>query len=142
MPANLFFGTGIPAAILIFNKGKGTNTDVLFVDASKEYDNGKNQNKLRAQDIEKINQTLRDFRQARPLDTDAGQIISDKYAYRATLKDMIENDFNLNIPRYVDTFEEETEIDIHATQKEIEQIRLELAKAEATMADFLKELGY
>jgi type I restriction enzyme M protein len=142
LPANLFFGTGIPTAILIFNRGKGDNKNVLFVDASREYDSGKNQNKLRLQDIEKISQSLRDFRTAKPLNTEGGEIILDKYAYRGTFKDIEENDFNLNIPRYVDTFEEEEDIDIAKTQRDIDAIRLELAQAEATMAAYLKELGF
>jgi type I restriction enzyme M protein len=142
LPANLFFGTGIPAAMLIFNKGKKDNTDVLFVDASREYESGKNQNKLRPQDIEKVSQTLREFRAEKPLDTEGGKILIDKYAYRATAKDMVDNDYNLNIPRYVDTFEEETDIDIAQTQTDIDKIRLELAEAEAAMVGFLKELGF
>jgi type I restriction enzyme M protein len=103
LPVNLFFGTTIPAAILIFNKGKDT-TDILFVDASREFEGGKNQNRLRAQDIEKIVRIFQEFRTV------------EKYAYRATLSEIRENDFNLNIPRYVDTFEEEVEVDVAATQ--------------------------
>ena len=111
LPANLFFGTGIPAAILIFDKGKNTR-DVLFIDASRDYMDDKNQNRLRDQDIEKIVKTYQRF------ETEA------KYAYRATFDEIKENDFNLNIPRYVDTFEEEEEVDILAVQKEIEQLEV------------------
>jgi type I restriction enzyme M protein len=129
LPANLFFGTGIPAAILIFDKGK-TTKDVLFIDASREYLDDKNQNRLRDQDIEKIVKTYQRF------ETEA------QYAYRATFDEIKENDFNLNIPRYVDTFEEEEEVDILAVQKEIEQLEAELALTRNEMAGYLKELGF
>ncbi|WP_321478440.1 type I restriction-modification system subunit M [uncultured Bacteroides sp.] len=137
LPANLFFGTGIPAAIVIFNKGKKTN-NVLFIDASKEFDNGKNQNKLRPQDIEHIVSTYRKFTNGE-LETGVAE---DKYAYVATPEEITENDFNLNIPRYVDTFEEEEEIDISAVQKEIDQLEIELKKVQEKMKGYLKELGY
>jgi type I restriction enzyme M protein len=129
LPANLFFGTGIPAAILIFDKGK-TTKDVLFIDASRDYMDDKNQNRLRDQDIEKIVKAYQRF------ETEA------KYSYRATFDEIKENDFNLNIPRYVDTFEEEEEVDILAVQKEIEQLEVELASTRQEMAKYLKELGY
>jgi type I restriction enzyme M protein len=128
LPVNLFFGTGIPAAILIFNKGKDT-TDILFVDASREFEDGKNQNRLRPQDIEKIVRTCREFRTV------------EKYAYRGTLSEIRENDFNLNIPRYVDTFEEETEVDVAATQVQIDKLEKELAAVREEMAKYLKELS-
>jgi len=137
LPANLFFGTGIPAAIVIFNKGK-KNKNVLFIDASKEFENGKNQNKLRSQDIEHIVSTYRKF--------SAGElkegIAEDKYAYVATPAEIEENDYNLNIPRYVDTFEEEEEIDIVAVQKEIDTLEIELKEVQAKMKQYLSELGF
>lgn len=129
LPANLFYGTGIPAAILLFNKGKKTK-DVLFIDASREYDSSTTQNKLREQDIDKIYKTFEAFKTV------------EKYAYRATLDEIRENDFNLNIPRYVDTFEEEQQVDIKAVQKEITEIEAELAKTRKEMAGYMKELGY
>jgi len=129
LPANLFFGTGIPAAIIIFDKGK-TTKDVLFIDASREFMDGKNQNKLRDEDIAKIVKTFEDFETV------------DKYAYRATFDEIRENDFNLNIPRYVDTFEEEEEVDIPAVMKEIEGIEAELAVTRKEMDKYLKELGF
>ncbi len=130
LPANLFFGTGIPATILIFDKNKGKNTDVLFIDASNEYENDKNQNKLRETDIEKIYDTYQNW------DT------KDKYSYVASFEDIKENDFNLNIPRYVDTFEEEESVDIQATQKEISKLRNELSVVEEQMSSYLQKLGY
>lgn len=142
LPANLFFGTGIPAAILIFNKGKGDNKDVLFIDASREYQEGKNQNRLREdKDIKHIVDTYKAFKSAAPLTTEEGAVMEEKYAYRATLKEIEENDYNLNIPRYVDTFEEEAPIDIAATQAEITRLKSELAGVEAQMETYLKELN-
>lgn len=143
LPANLFFGTGIPAAILIFNKGKGDNTDVLFIDASREYQEGKNQNRLREdKDIKHIVDTYKAFKAAAPLPTEEGAVMEEKYAYRATLKEIEENDYNLNIPRYVDTFEEEAPIDIATTQAEIKRLKSELETVENKMDEYLKELGF
>lgn len=142
LPSNLFFGTGIPACILIFNRGKGENKDVLFVDSSKFYDSGKNQNRLRDADIEKIVDTYKLFQEATPLSNGEGQVIEDKFAYRASLKEIKENDFNLNIPRYVDTFEEEEPVDIKATQEEIKSLKIQLAEIESQMEDYLRELGF
>ncbi len=141
LPANLFFGTGIPAAILIFNKGKGSNKDILFIDASKEFENGKNQNKLREIDIEHIVNTYKTYKQAQTLTSEKGEVIEDKYSYRATIADIIENDYNLNIPRYVDTFEEEVEVDIKATHIKITDLKKQLTEVENQMENYLKELN-
>lgn len=137
LPANLFFGTGIPAAIAIFNKGKQTE-NVLFIDASREYENGKNQNKLRPEDIDHIVSVYRRFTSGQ---LEPG-VVEDKYAFVATPADIQENDYNLNIPRYVDTFEEEAEVDIPAVQKEIDALEAELAEVRIKMKGYLKELGY
>ena len=147
LPANLFFGTGIPASILIYNRSKVSssgveNKDVLFIDASSGYDNGKNQNRLRAKDIEKILNTYLGFKQVEPLKSDEGEVVEDKYSYRATLKEIQENDYNLNIPRYVDTFEEEEPVDIAETQQNIKELKQELTKVEVKMEAYLKELGF
>ncbi len=128
LPANLFFGTGIPAAILLFNKAK-THGDVLFIDASREYKDAKNQNLLTPEHLDKIVRTYRKF------ETVA------KYAYRATAQELADNDFNLNIPRYVDTFEEEAEIDLGAVKKEIAGLEKELVAVRSKMDGYLKELG-
>jgi type I restriction enzyme M protein len=128
LPANLFFGTGIPAAILLFNKGK-THGDVLFIDASREYHDAKNQNVLTDEHLQKIVQTFKDFKTI------------DKYAYRASVKEIADNDFNLNIPRYVDTFEEEAEIDLEAVKQEIAKLETELAGVRRKMDGYLNELG-
>ena len=141
LPANLFFGTGIPAAILIFNRGKGTNKDILFIDASREFENGKNQNKLREIDIAHIVTAFKAFKSATPLTAEKGAIVEDKYSYRATMADIIENDYNLNIPRYVDTFEEEEEVDIKATHTNITELKKQLTEVENQMENYLKELN-
>ena len=129
LPEKLFFGTGIPAAILLFKKRKA-DTTVLFIDASREYQAGKNQNFLRSEDVRKIVQTCR------------ARASVDKYAYLATFVEIKENDFNLNIPRYVDTFEEEEEVDLMQVRREREQLKEELAALEVEMDGYLKELGY
>lgn len=128
LPEKLFYGTGIPAAILIFKKSKADNK-VLFIDASRDFKAGKNQNILAPEHIEKIVATYR-----------ARQSV-DKYAYLATFEEIKENDFNLNIPRYVDTFEEEEEIDLAAVQAERVQLKAKLVEIEERMAGYLKELG-
>lgn len=128
LPANLFFGTGIPAAILLFNKGK-THGDVLFIDASREFADAKNQNLLTEAHLEKIVSTYTAFQSV------------DKYAYRATAQQIADNDYNLNIPRYVDTFEEEAEIDLGAVKAEITQLEGELVTVRQKMDRYLKELG-
>ena len=129
LPEKLFYGTGIPAAILIFRKTKSDDA-VLFIDASREFKSGKNQNLLTAENIDKIVQA---YQKRQSLD---------KYAYLATPEEIQENDFNLNIPRYVDTFEEEEEIDLMAVRKEREVLKAELEKLEVEMDGYLKELGY
>lgn len=129
LPEKLFYGTGIPAAILIFKKQK-VDDNVLFIDASREFKAGKNQNLLSADNIAKIVATYRN----------GGNV--DKYAYLASLKEIKENDYNLNIPRYVDTFEEEEEIDLLAVRAEREKLKTQLAELEIEMANYLKDLGY
>jgi type I restriction enzyme M protein len=129
LPEKLFYGTGIPAAVLVFRKQKADDK-VLFIDASRDYEDAKNQNLLREQDLQRI------------LDTAAARKSVNKYAYLATPAEIAENDFNLNIPRYVDTFEEEEEIDLVAVRAERQKLKAELAKLEGQMAVYLKELGY
>ncbi|CED61470.1 Type I restriction enzyme M protein [Moritella viscosa] len=129
LPEKLFFGTGIPAAILIFKKQKD-DKNVLFIDASREFKSGKNQNVLTAENIQKI------------VDTYKARETTDKYSYVATIEEIAENDYNLNIPRYVDTFEEEAEIDLMAVRSERLALQTELSALEAEMAGYLEELGY
>ena len=122
-------------AVFIFSAGIDKQY-VLWVATFAE--NGKNQNKLRPQDIKHIVTTYRKFVD----DEFAPGVAEDKYAFVATPDDIRENDFNLNIPRYVDTYEEEAEIDIPAVQKEIEQLEGELAEVQVKMKEYLKQLGY
>ncbi|RLT91617.1 MULTISPECIES: type I restriction-modification system subunit M [unclassified Ketobacter] len=129
LPEKLFYGTGIPAAILIFKKEKADN-NVMFIDASREFKAGKNQNLLTEDNIRKIVETYQN-----------GESV-DKYAYVASLDEIKENDYNLNIPRYVDTFEEEEEIDLMAVRAEREKLKAQLAELEGEMAGYLAELGY
>jgi type I restriction enzyme M protein len=129
LPEKLFYGTGIPAAILIFRKNK-KDDNVLFIDASRAFKSGKNQNQLTQDNIDKIVSTYR-----------SRQSI-DKYSYLATPEKLKENDYNLNIPRYVDTFEEEAEIDLMAVRAERLKLKAELADLETKMEGYLKELGY
>ena len=128
LPANLFYGTGIPAAILIFKRNR-PDDKVLFIDASREFEAGTNQNKLRAQDRAKIVAAYR-----------ARETVQG-YAYVASCAEIVENEFNLNIPRYVDTFVEGEVIDIAASTREIERLKRELSAIETSMAAYLQELS-
>lgn len=141
LPANLFFGTGIPAAILIFNKAKGNNTNVLFIDASAEFESGKNQNKMADAHIQKIVAEFKKYQCLPALDTESGEVLTEKFSYRATLKDIQDNEYNLNIPRYIDTFEEEEQVDIKEVHTEIVDLKKQLAETEAKMEQYLKELN-
>lgn len=129
LPEKLFFGTGIPAAILVFRKEKADDS-VLFIDASREFVAGTNQNALCEANLTKI------------VDTFRARETVDKYAYRATKAEIGENDFNLNIPRYVDTFEEEEEVDLVAVRAERIELKGEMAALEDRMEGYLRELGY
>ena len=129
LPEKLFYGTGIPAAILVFKKSK-SDESVLFIDASREFKSGKNQNQLGDDNIQKI------------VDTYRSRETVDKYSYLATLEEIQENDYNLNIPRYVDTFEEEEEIDLMAVRAERQKLKTELDELESQMEKYLKELGH
>jgi len=141
LPANLFFGTGIPAAILIFNKAKGAKRDVLFIDASAEFESGKNQNKMNETHIAKVVAEFEKFKKLPALDSEKGEVLTDKFSFRATLKDIQDNEYNLNIPRYIDTFEEEAEVDIKSVHTEIVDLKQQLAATEAKMEQYLKELN-
>lgn len=129
LPEKLFYGTGIPAAVLVFRKKKA-DTNVLFIDASRDYIEGTNQNRLGDEQIDRIFAVFDD------------RASIEKYAYLASREEIAANDFNLNIPRYVDTFEEEEEIDLMAVRAEREVLKAEMDALEAKMAGYLKELGY
>ncbi|SEL89322.1 type I restriction-modification system subunit M [Parapedobacter koreensis] len=129
LPANIFYGTSIPTCILVFKKCRETPDDILFIDASGEFEKVKNQNMLREQHIDKIVETYR------------SRAVIEKYSYLATLKEIAENDYNLNIPRYVDTFEEEEEIDIQAVMREIKELEAKRAQLDVEIEGYFKELG-
>ena len=129
LPKNIFYGTNIPTCILVFKKCRQENDNILFIDASKHYEKAKNQNKLRSEDIEKI------------VTTYAERKTEDKYSHIATLDEIRENDYNLNIPRYVDTFEEEEPIDLDKLVDELEEIEKEIEEVDNQIIAYCKELG-
>ncbi len=135
LPANLFTTTGIPVAILVFDRSREeggeneTRRDVLFIDASEDFTPGKAQNVMDETHIDRVLETYR------------GRAEIEKYSHLADPEEIAGNDYNLNIPRYVDTFEPEEEIDVAAVQKDIDRIEAELAEVRGRMAGHLKELG-
>ncbi|AEV67201.1 type I restriction-modification system subunit M [Acetivibrio clariflavus] len=132
LPSNLFYGTGIPAALLIINKNKPQERKgkVLFIDASQGFVKDGNKNKLRDEDIEKIVKTYDDYEDV------------EKYAKVVDLKTIEENDYNLNISRYVDTTEEEEEVDIEVVLQEIRELKMNIADTEEKLNEYLQELGF
>lgn len=129
LPANIFYGAGIPTCILVFKKCRENPDDILFIDASNDFEKVKTQNVLRDEHINKI------------IDTYRNRTEMEKYSYRASLKEIAENDYNLNIPRYVDTFEEEEEIDIQAVMREIKTLEARRAELDKEIEGYFKELG-
>lgn len=129
LPANLFFGTSIPACILVFKKCRENPENILFIDSSKHFEKGKNQNRLRDEDIDKIIETYQKRK------------TEDKYSYVANMEEIKENDYNLNIPRYVDTFEEEEPIDLDEVTSEIKKIDKDMVGVDKKIAEYTKELG-
>ena len=127
LPEKLFFGAAIPASILVFKKGRERD-DVLFVDASREFDSGTKQNILADKYISKIVQTYEGFESI------------EKYSHVATREEIIENEYNLNIPRYVDTFEAEEEIVIEDVQKEMAETEKQLVEVQQRIKGFLADL--
>lgn len=129
LPANIFYGTSIPTCILVMKKCRKDDDNILFIDASKEFEKVKTQNKLREDHIRKIIETYRNRAEI------------EKYSHCASLQEIKDNDYNLNIPRYVDTFEEEEEIDIKAVMAEIKSLEAKRADLDAQIDVYLKELG-
>jgi len=128
LPANLFYGTSIPATVLIFKKCRKDDEDILFIDASKEFTKGKNQNNLTNENIAKIFGTYKDRKEV------------EKYSHKASLDEIKENEFNLNIPRYVDTFEEEEPIDIKEVAQDLKKFDKEEVDLQKKIAKFCDEL--
>ncbi|MCS4599854.1 type I restriction-modification system subunit M [Staphylococcus aureus] len=129
LPANIFYGTSIPTCILVFKKCRQQDDNVLFIDASNDFEKGKNQNHLSDAQVERIISTYKH------------KETIDKYSYSATLQEIADNDYNLNIPRYVDTFEEEAPIDLDQVQQDLKNIDKEIAEVEQEINVYLKELG-
>lgn len=129
LPANIFYGTSIPTCIMVFKKCRENPEDVLFIDASQHFEKVKTQNVLREEHIDKIISTYRQ------------RLEEDKYSKRATLAEIATNDYNLNIPRYVDTFEAEDSIDINAIANDIKALDVQMAETDKTIADFCKQLN-
>jgi type I restriction enzyme M protein len=128
LPANLFYGVGIPAALLFFRRGK-TDDSIFFIDARREFEKGKNQNRLRNEDLDRIVAIWRE------------RVDVSRYARQATLADVAANGFSLNMPLYVDTSEEESAIDLVAVRTEISRLEHELVAARAELSAALAELG-
>jgi len=129
LPANIFYGTSIPTCVLVFKKCREHPNDILFIDASAYFEKAKNQNFLRDDDVDKIVATYRQ------------RLQEEKYSYCAPLSEIAENDFNLNIPRYVDTFEEEEEIDLAVIALELRSMDQEMADNDRVIRAFCEELG-
>lgn len=129
LPANIFYGTSIPTCILVFKTCRENPEDILFIDASQHFEKAKTQNYLRDADIEKIIDTFRNRR------------AEDRYSYLATLAEVKENDYNLNIPRYVDTFEAEDSIDLEAIADELKTLETAMNETDQTIAGYCRELN-
>ncbi|KRF54837.1 restriction endonuclease subunit M [Bacillus sp. Soil745] len=129
MPANLFFGTSIPTTVIILKKNR-TTRDVLFIDVSKDFTKGRNQNKLSKESIDRVVETYKQ------------REVVEKYAYVASFEEIKENDFNLNIPRYVDTFEEEIPVDMESIGSNIKEIRKVKAELESNLYDIISSLEF
>ena len=128
LPSNIFYGTAIPTCIMVLKKYRKTN-DVLFIDASQHFEKVKTQNYLREEDIDKIISTYRERK------------TEDKYSYLASKEELLENEFNLNIPRYVYTFEEEEKVDLESTVNSLSETNKEIESLNNTIEDYCKELG-
>ncbi|MDP2090707.1 MAG: type I restriction-modification system subunit M [Candidatus Gracilibacteria bacterium] len=129
LPANIFYGTSIPTCILVFKKCRENPDNILFIDASNDFEKGKNQNKLRDSDLDKIINTFKSREEI------------EKYSHKASLEELKENDYNLNIPRYVDTFEEEVQIDLDAVASRLHEIESESKILDEKIKGFCEELG-
>jgi type I restriction enzyme M protein len=129
LPANIFFGTGIPTCILVLKKQRENPDDILFIDASQHFEKVGNQNQLRPEDIERIVSTYRKRESI------------EKFSYVAELSEVEKNDYNLNIPRYVDTFEEEVPVDLAEVSEKLVALEKEIGETDNTIAGFCDELG-
>jgi len=129
LPANIFYGTSIPTCIIVLKKNREHTDNVLFIDASAHFEKVKTQNVLRPEDIDRIMEVYTERK------------TTDKYSYVATLDEIKENDFNLNIPRYVDTFEKEDPVDLEAVSLELKELEGEIESTDNTISEYCDELG-
>jgi type I restriction enzyme M protein len=129
LPANLFYGTSIPACILVLKKCRVHDQNILFIDASRDFEKQGNQNYLTDEHVEKI------------VEIYAKRETLSKYSYVAPIIEVAENDYNLNIPRYVDTFEEEEPIDLNAVTDELQSLEDQMATTDATISKYASDLG-
>ena len=129
LPANLFYGTSIPACVLVLKKCRVHDNNILFIDASQHFEKVGNQNRLTDEHVKKI------------VDTYQKRETIGKYAYVAGLDEVKENDYNLNIPRYVDTFEEEEPVDMDAVVKELRSLETDMQETDRAIAELCRELG-
>jgi type I restriction enzyme M protein len=152
LPANIFFGTSIPTCILVLNKQRAKNDNILFIDSSQHFEKVKTQHKLRQEDIAKLVDTYAGYVDGTlsVTSSDSEGIVSrsgqagtaeEKYSYIATLNEIRENDYNLNIPRYVDTFEEEDPVNLQAVAAELRTVSEALEDTDKQIAQFCNELG-
>jgi type I restriction enzyme M protein len=129
LPANIFYGTSIPTCILVFKKCREDSENILFIDASNEFEKAKNQNYLTNENVAKI------------IDTYSNRKEIPKYSHLAPLSEVKENDYNLNIPRYVDTFEEEEPVDLDSVSRQLKALEVDIAHTDKTISKFCDELG-
>ena len=129
LPANIFYGTSIPTCVLVFKKSRKDSDNVLFIDASNDFQKAKNQNYLTEENVQKI------------VDTYTRREAIEKYSHLASMAEIKENEYNLNIPRYVDTFEEEEPVDLAEVSNQLQALETEMTSTDSTIAKFCEELG-
>ena len=129
LPGNIFYGTTIPTCILVFKKCRENEDNILFIDASRDYEPGKNQNRLRDEDVDRIVNSYKDRKEI------------ERFCHVANMKEIVENEYNLNIPRYVDTFEPEEVVDVDKVKAELKNIEEEISVIDAELEKYFKELS-
>ena len=139
LPEKLFYGTSIPTCILVLRKKRTNPEHILFIDSSEHYEKVATQHKLREKDISKIISTYKGYLDENWDESYTGEL-EEKYSYITNREEIAENGYNLNIPRYVDTFEEDDPVDLKAVSKKIRTLDKDLNKTDKIIADYCKEL--
>ena len=129
LPSNIFFGTPIPTCIMVFKKNRVNSENILFIDASQEFEKSTNQNVLRKEHIDRIMKVYSERKE------------EEKFSFVASKDALVENEFNLNIPRYVDTFEEEEPVDLAAVSNELQSMENDIAQTDESISSFCDELN-